>query len=363
MQNHMLVATRKGLFEYQRIAGHWQVCKRSFLGDPVNFALDCESHRYAALHLGHFGAKLHRSDDAGHSWKEVAVPTLPKRDNADRDSAAAKGDSINMIWTLEQDSQGTLWAGTIPAALFKSTDYGESWQLNEALWAQPSRSEWFGGGFDEAGIHSICIDPRNVDWITIAISCGGVWQSRDGGASWHCTSEGLVADYMPPEQQHNPVAQDPHRIVQCQQQPDCFWMQHHNGIFYSNDNCQSWQRATPQPSAFGFAVAVDPNNAKRAWFIPAIKDEKRYPVDAKLQANRTEDGGETFANYSAGLPMEESYDLIYRHALALDDSGQWLAMGSTTGNLWLSHADSQQWQLISNYLPPVYAINFCHRVK
>jgi hypothetical protein len=37
-----------------------------------------------------------------------------------------------------------------------------------------------------------------------------------------------------------------------------------------------------------------------------------------------------------GLPQEDSYDPILRHALDVDGTGDRLAFGSTTGNLWIS---------------------------
>jgi len=46
------------------------------------------------------------------------------------------------------DEPGVLWAGTLPGALFRSDARGESWQLNDALWHDPRRQEWWGGGYD-----------------------------------------------------------------------------------------------------------------------------------------------------------------------------------------------------------------------
>ena len=89
-----------------------------------------------------------------------------------------------MVEVNGRDEPGVLWAGGLPAGLFRSDDRGASWTLNRPLWDQPGRREWFGGGYDHAGIHSIVVDPRDARHVTLGISCGGVWQTRDGGRTW-----------------------------------------------------------------------------------------------------------------------------------------------------------------------------------
>ena len=66
----------------------------------------------------------------------------------------------------------------IPAGLFRSDDRGATWQLVDALWNVPERAKWFGGGYDDAGIHSVSPDPRDANRIVVAISCGGVWDTQ-----------------------------------------------------------------------------------------------------------------------------------------------------------------------------------------
>src|SRR5262249_37509083 len=140
----------------------------------------------------------------------------------------------------------------------------------------PDRRKWFGGGAEIPGLHSICVDPRNARRVLVGVSCGGVWETTDDGASWRCRSQGMRAEYMPPERQLDPAIQDPHLVVQCRTHPESLWAQHHNGIFRSTDDSASWQEITDaQPSAFGFAVAVHPADGDTAWFVPAIKDERR----------------------------------------------------------------------------------------
>ncbi|MEQ8356920.1 MAG: hypothetical protein RH942_15365 [Kiloniellaceae bacterium] len=364
MSGDLYVATRKGLFQAAIGADGAARCL-GFLGDPVSAILHDprDGALYAALNLGHFGAKLHRSDDNGASWKELPVPAFGPGIAADKD--AEKAPSVTFVWTLAAggaDQPGRLWAGTLPGALFRSDDRGETWHLVESLWRQPSRAEWFGGGYDDPGIHSISVDPRDSRRLTIGISCGGVWLSEDDGASWTLGGKGLAADYMPPDRKDDPSIQDPHRLAVCPAAPDTIWCQHHCGIFRSDDGGRTFVQITDvAPSAFGFAVAVHPLDPKTAWFVPAVKDECRVPVDGKFVVTRTRDGGASFETLSKGLPEKAAYDLVYRHALDIDATGQRLAMGSTTGALWLSDDAGESWRRLTAHLPPVAQVAFAER--
>jgi hypothetical protein len=141
------------------------------------------------------------------------------------------------------------------------------------------------------------------------------------------------------------------------------WAQHHCGIYQSTNGGKLWQQITTPisndfPSVFGFAVAVDPLNPLRAWFVPAVKDQFRYPVDGKFVVTRTDDGGKTFKAFGKGLPHSHAYDLVYRHGLAVAPNGQDLAMASTTGSLWTSNDSGETWLAVSQNLPPVAVVKF-----
>ncbi len=362
------VCSRKGLFTFEKRASSWGIARVDFLGDPVTNVLSDsrDGSLYAVLTLGHFGPKLRRSGDGGQHWEELAVPTFPEGAQVTAEATAspasgASAASLSEIWTLEAggaDHPGRLWAGTIPAAVFVSHDAGRSWQLNESLWTMPERAHWFGGGKDEAGIHSLCVDPRNSAWLSVAVSCGGIWQTRDAGLSWYCRSQGMRAEYMPPARRLDPVIQDPHRLVQAPSAADHFWVQHHNGIYRSNDDCASWREMSSPVSSFGFAVAVSPQNSNTAWFVPAAKDECRVAVDGALAVARTRDGGETFEILRRGLPQRHCYDIVFRHALAVDEGGTTVVFGSSCGNLWISESAGESWTCLSTTLPMIYAVRF-----
>jgi hypothetical protein len=355
MSDRMLVATRKGLLTLARGNGGWRIAGTDFPGVAVTATLrdTRDGALYAILRHGHFGSKLHRSDDDGKSWTELPAPAFP--------ADAAGEPSLFQIWTLEAggaDQPGRLWAGAIPVGLFKSDDRGASWQLVRALWDVPERAKWFGGGYDDAGIHSISVDPRDSRRVFVGISCGGVWETRNDGASWTLLGDGMIAAYMPPEQAGAKEVQDPHRVARCPSAPDIMWIQHHCGIFRSTDAGATWTQLKPPGDDFGFAVAAHPRDPQTAWFVPGIKDEVRMPRDGALAVTRTRDGGKTWQSLREGLPQRDAFDLVYRHGLDVDPTGTQLAMGSTTGALWASDDAGGRWSLVNAHLPPIYAVRF-----
>ncbi len=368
MSHVLRVATRKGLFTVSRIDAGWSVNEAAFLGDNCSAILKhpVSGAVYVALDHGHFGVKLHRSRDGGRSFDEISVPAYPTPAGEEEPWLDMFGRSVpsalQLIWVLEAghaEHGERLWCGTIPGGLFRSDDGGDSWALNHALWGHPSRRKWFGGGMDYPGIHSISIHPQRLGSLSVAVSCGGVWRSADDGDSWRCTGQGLRADYMPPQASNDPDVQDVHRLARCRDHPEVLWAQHHNGIFRSTDDGDSWQDlGEVAPSAFGFTVVAHPRDPQRAWFVPEIKDERRIPAEGRVVVNRAEDGGQRFRTFTHGLPQGHAYDIIYRHAMDEADDGTLLAMGSTTGSLWISEDAGQRWIGVSHHLPPIYAVRF-----
>jgi hypothetical protein len=360
MSDRLYVGTRKGLFRYERSGrGDWKIARTAFIGDPVSFVLadSRDGTLYAALNLGHFGVKLHRSFDGGETFHEIAAPAYPKAEEGSKEDAPA----VKQIWCLEAggaDRPSVLWAGTIPGGLFRSEDRGESWRLNEPLWNEPERAKWFGGGYDQPGIHSVVVDPADSRRVLVGVSCGGVWISEDEGSSWTVSTRGMYAEYMPPESREDPSIQDPHRMVMCRSAANVLWVQHHNGVFRSSDGGRSWQSITSRPSSFGFAAAIHPRDPKTSWLVPLVKDEHRVPVDGKVVVARTRDGGESFDVLREGLPQEHAYDVVYRHGMDVDETGDRLAMGSTTGSLWLSEDQGDSFRTLSTQLPPIYSVRF-----
>jgi hypothetical protein len=364
MSRTLLVATRKGLFRLRKKGKDWRVTSPDFLAVPVSMALQDprDGATYAALDHGHFGVKLHRCD--GKEWQEIAAPVYPPApDGVEEKDAIGRPwpRKLKLVWSLEIDptSDGGLWCGTIPGGLFRSVDRGASWELVESLWNEPKRKDWMGGGADLPGIHSICVHPHDPKDVRVGVSCGGIWRTTDAGATWQVSSHGMRQEHIPPEQTSDAWRQDVHRVVQCPAAPERIWAQHHNGIFRSKKDGVSFKEIEAKaPSRFGFPVVVHPEDPDTAWFVPAVKDECRVPVDGRLCVIRTRDGGKTFDVQRKGLPQEDCFDLVYRHGLDISADGEQLAMGSTTGGLWTSANGGKSWTQVDARLPPIYAVRF-----
>ncbi|MCE2504611.1 MAG: glycosyl hydrolase [Chlorobi bacterium] len=349
----ILLGTRKGLLTIEGQDNQWAITDHAFKGSPVSYAWydDRTETLWAALAEGHWGAKLHRK--RGGNWEELTSPAFPEGTEIRPEKPA----SVDYIWAIGSggnDRPETLHIGTVPGGLFTSTDDGQTFELNEALWNHESRDKWFGGGFDEAGIHSIIVDPRDSDHIFLGISCAGIFESTDAGASWHPRNKGLDASFL--QDPNAEVGHDPHLLAGTPADPKTFWQQNHDGIYVSRDSCKTWRRVDKSSPYvdFGFAIVADNRDPGEAWVVPATGDDCRMAKDGALYVARTKDSGLNWAKQNEGLPQSDCYDLVYRHGL--DKHDDYLAFATTTGNLYVSADKGNRWQRLFSTLPPAYSI-------
>jgi photosystem II stability/assembly factor-like uncharacterized protein len=275
------------------------------------------------------------------------------------------------LWVLAF-GPSRIYVGTIPGGMFTSTDDGGSFELNRPLWDHDSRggnlfdgpgrgaTDWFGTPASEgefaAGIHSIEVDPRDPNRVLVAVSTAGVLETTDGGLTWQGRNKGMTNDYLPNGEAD--WGHDPHSIQICRGQPDHIWQQNHCGVFYSSDGAQTWKRVSQQEQGvhFGFPIVADDSDGRTAWVVPGVSDQQRMAIGGGLFVARTTDGGESWQQLRKGLPQDNAFDVVYRHALTV--SGDLLAFGSTTGNLYVSEDRGDSWQVVANNLPPIYSVRF-----
>ena len=342
-----LVGTRKGLLVFEQKNSTWALTRAHFDGVKCNYAVHDPKHKkvWAGVNHGHWGPKLHFSTDNGKTFKELDPPKFPEGGK----------DTLKDFWALQSDRKGRIWLGVEPAALFYSDDEGTRWNLCEGLYRVPGKDKWFGAATDAHCLHSLMIDPADDQHILVGISVAGMLETRNGGATWKYINKGMKADFLPDPD--NEVGQDPHMTVMAPSDPNVLWQQNHCGLFKSEDMGQSWadlSKAKGVKSAFGWGIVVDEEDAKTAYTVPAASDVNRTPFKKRLFVQKTRDGGRSWKTLDKGLPKETCYDIVYRHALALQESQ--LMFGSTTGNLYFSRNDGESWKELGLHLPPIYSV-------
>jgi hypothetical protein len=356
----LLLGTRKGLLIFEKSQNKWNFKCEVFTAVPVSYAMvDPRNGAFwACLDHGHWGQKLHRSKDKAHTWEEIPAPKYP--DNAE--ISPGKPATVSYLWMIQPggaDQPNRLYIGTEPGGLFQSDDGGDSFHLVESLWNHPSRQDWwFGGGRDFPGLCSIVVDPRDSDHVHIGVSVGGVFETHDDGKTWEGRNMGLKADYLP--NPNSEFGHDPHFMTASPSNPDVLWQQNHCGIFRSVDAGKTWEDISQPdiPAYFGFPIAVDAHDENVAWVVPSVSAEFRLAVDRALCVSRTDDGGKTWTAYRNGLPQQNAYDLVFRHAL--DVNGDTLVFGTTTGNVYISNDRGENWEWLAHNLPPVYSVRFAN---
>lgn len=347
----LLVATKKGLFVLRGDrGGDVTVGPRQFAGQSVEYACrDRRSGRYfAAVTHGQFGPRLYHTEEPEGEWEQAEGPAFPPGAEV----------SVERIWAVEPgEADGELWAGVAPAALFRSTDGGRSWTLNEGLWNVPGRAEWE-GGLGGLCLHSICPWPGDPNRLAVGISAAGVWITGDGGVTWRRGGRGLVPRYLPEEAREGATMLCVHNMRRAPREPTTLYMQFHGGVYRSDDEGESWLSiAAGLPADFGFPLLVDPRDPASAYVIPLHSDHDRVTVDGQVRVYETRDRGASWSARGAGLPSHEAYLTVLRQAFC-HDGGDPLGLyfGAESGEVFGSFDAGRSWTTLASHLPPVHAV-------
>lgn len=352
-QTIVAIGTRKGLWlarSSDRIT--WQLDGPHFLMREIpSISIDTrtgQTRLLVGVRSEHWGPTVVRSDDLGQSWNETPEGAI----SFPQDTGAA----VERIWQLtpdEQDDQ-VVWASTEPQALWRSGDRGETFSLVRGLWEHPHREHW-GAGFGGAAIHTILPDPADANAMVVAMSTGGVYRTVDGGESWTASNRGIKAYFMPdpwPE-----YGQCVHKVARDAVTPSRLYAQNHHGVYRSDDNAASWTSiADGLPTDFGFTVLAHPSRGDTLWLIPITADGERIPPSGKLQVQRSDDAGGTWATCSSGLP-EPSYTCVLRDAATADTHEQaGVYFGTRNGEVYASANEGESFALIAAQLPDVLCV-------
>lgn len=356
--NLLMVGTMKGafLFRSDQDRSRWEEAGPYFPGRSVySLAFDGRNGRqklWAAVNSPFWGSFLSSSDDFGKSWSNPETYNIKFPEGSEV--------SLKQIWQIAKGHSSepdTLYCGVEPAALFKSTDAGETWSLERGLFDHPHRPQWQPGGGGLC-LHTILPDPANKDRLWVAISTGGVYRTEDGGRNWQPRNQGICARFLPPDQQYPEWGQCVHKVVSHPANPDRMFLQHHWGVYRSENGGDSWDDiGQGLPSDFGFALEMDPNDANTVYLIPIESDEFRCTPEAKLRVYRTQNGGDSWEPLTNGLPQQDAFETILRDNMKADkNSPTGLYFGTRNGKLFGSNDAGESWTMIRDGLPPITCV-------
>ena len=364
----VLVGTRKGAF---MLAGEqsrrkWQLTGPYSPGtDIFHMVYDSRSggRIFAASNSMWFGPQVEYSDDVGKTWEQSRQQPrfADKPEYAEHD-----GVTVGNLWHIEPgraSEPDTLYAGVQPAALFKSTDGGDTWQEVAGLGKHPTRSEWM-PGFGGLCLHSIALDPENADRMWVGISAAGVFRTYDGGDTWLPANRGVRADFNPAD----PLpewGQCPHKLLSHPANPSLLYQQNHCGVYRTDNNGEKWTDITKDlPSRFGFVLGLHPRQPNTLYVLP--EDEAvgtdvgggiRYASGARFRVFRSRTGGQDWEPLTNGLPQKHAYLHVLREGMAtdsLDPVGVYV--GTVNGQIFYSRDEGDHWELMVENLPPINSI-------
>jgi photosystem II stability/assembly factor-like uncharacterized protein len=124
---------------------------------------------------------LSRSNDGGKSWTDI-TPV----------GAYDEG-----VWTIATppDIPGEVYIGTAHARIFRSDDYGRTFRECTAFLSLPGRDRWsFPPPPHIPHVRAITFDPAASSTMYVGVEEGGVFRSRDRGASFEALNRGLYPD-------------------------------------------------------------------------------------------------------------------------------------------------------------------------
>jgi BNR/Asp-box repeat len=360
----VLVGTRKGAFILTSDGKreNWEVSGPHFAGwemyhlkgSPVD-----PNRIYASQSSGWFGQTMQRSNDGGKTWETIGNKFV--YDGVPGTHMWYDGTphpwEFKRVWHLEPSltDPDTVYAGIEDAAIFKTTDGGQTWNEMPGLRKHGTGPKWQPGAGGMC-LHTIILDPSNPERIYIAISAAGAFRTDDGGVTWKPINKGLSSQYIPDPTAE--VGHCVHHIAMNPARPGVLFMQKHWDVMRSDDGGDQWVEVSGNlPTDFGFAIDVNTNEPETIYVVPIKSDSEHFVHDAKLRVFRSRSGGNEWEPLTKGLPQENCYVNVLRDAMSVDKMDPCgVYFGTSGGQVYCSNNNGDSWSAVVRDLPAVLSV-------
>jgi photosystem II stability/assembly factor-like uncharacterized protein len=348
----LLIGTRKGCFVLESDADRrdWALRGPYCEGWPIYHAVYEPSSGaiYAAAASEWHGSAIWRSGDLGETWTHSSEG-LALSDASRKLSKAS---------TLAA-SPGRVLVGVEAPGIFASRDEGATWSELSTLAGQPGSEVWDDPANQppgHLGLSALMLDSTGDNAKFWAIVQGiGLFETGDEGATWTPRNRGLRADWP---LEHEEVGFCVHKVVRSASDPSRMYQQNHCGMHRSDDAGESWTEITEGlPSDFGFAAAAHPHDRDTFYVVPLDPGHGRVMPDGAAAVWRTSDAGSSWQRLGSGLPQSGAHIGVLREAMAIDSyDTPGLYFGTSTGQLFASADEGNNWTEIAGYLPGISSV-------
>ena len=363
-QIRVLVGTRKGAFVLTSDGkrkrwnirgphfGGWEIYHLK--GSPAD-----PNRLYVSQYTDWFGQQIQRSNDGGKKWEAVGNKFV--YDGVPGTHQWYDGTphpwEFKRVWHLEPSltDPDQVYAGVEDAALFQSTDGGQTWkELPELRSAKGNLWQPGAGGLC---LHTVLLDPNNPERIFVAISAAGVFRTDDAGKTWRPMNQGLRSQIELPDPKAE-VGHCVHRIAMHSSRPGVLFMQKHWDVMRSDNGGESWHEVSGNlPTDFGFPIDVHAHEPETIYVVPIKSDSEHYPPRGRLRVYRSRTGGNEWEALTKGLPQRNCYVNVLRDAMAVDSLDPCgVYVGTTGGQVYASANAGDSWEPIVRNLPPVLSV-------
>jgi photosystem II stability/assembly factor-like uncharacterized protein len=360
----VLVGTRKGGFILASDGTRktWDLSGPHFAGWEVYHMKGSPAdpdRLYASQASNWFGQVIQRSNDGGKTWEAVGNKFVYEGTPGTHQwyDGTPHPWEFKRVWHLEPapTDPDTVYAGVEDAAMFRTTDGGQSWHELPGLRTHSTGNRWTPGAGGMC-LHTILLDPVNPQRMWVAISAAGAFRTDDGGATWKPINRGLVSNYIP-----DPTAEIGHcvhRIALHRSRPSTLFMQKHWDVMRTDDAGEVWREVSGNlPTDFGFVIDVHAHEPETIYVVPIKSDSEHFPLDGKLRVYRSRAGGEQWEELSHGLPQQHCYVNVLRDAMTIDSLDSCgVYFGTTGGQVYASADEGNTWSAIAEHLPPVLSV-------
>ena len=360
----VLVGTRKGAFVLTADGKReqWDVSGPHFAGWEMYHlkGSPADSNRlYASQSSSWFGQQIQRSDDGGKTWEPVGNKFVYESDPGTHlwYDGTPRPWEFKRVWHLEPSltDPDTVYAGVEDAALFRTTDGGQTWHELRGLREHKSGPSWAPGAGGMC-LHTIIQDPTNPERMFIAISAAGAFRTDDASKTWQPINRGLRSEQIPDPTAE--VGHCVHRIAMHPSRPGVLFMQKHWDVLRSDDAGENWHEVSGNlPTDFGFPIDVHAHEPETIYVVPIKSDSEHFVPDGKLRVYRSRTGGNEWEALTKGLPQSNCYVNVLRDVMAVDSLDSCgVYFGTSGGQVYASADAGDSWAPIVRDLPAVLSV-------